>query len=52
MSKNIDKNVRKSLISKYSQKLLDHAKKSTTDAPKTASKGVNQKLAEAPDDLI
>ena len=34
VAKNIDKN----LSSKYSQKLLDSAKKSTTDAIKTASK--------------
>ena len=34
MSKNIGKN----LSNKYSQKLLDSGKKSTTDAIKTASK--------------
>ena len=32
------KNLCKSLSNKYSQKLLDSAKKSTTDAIKTASK--------------
>ena len=42
----------KSLSSKYSQKLLDSAKKSTTDAIKTASKRAIQKTAEATDDLI
>ena len=36
----------------YSQKLLDHAKKSATDALKTSSKRVIQKTAEATDDLI
>ena len=34
----IDKNVSKTFSGKYSQKLLDHAKHSTTDALKTASK--------------
>ena len=33
------KNMGKSLSNKYGQKLLDSAKKSTTDAMKTASKG-------------
>ena len=37
---------------KYGQKLLDSAKKSTTDAIKTASKRVIQKTAEATGDLI
>ena len=46
------KNMGKSLSSKYSQKLLDSAKKSTTDAIKTASKRAIQKTAEATDDLI
>ena len=32
------KNISKNLNSKYSQKLLDHAKQSATDALKTASK--------------
>ena len=41
-----------SLSNKYSQKLLDSAKKSTTDAIKTASKRAIQKTAEATDDLI
>ena len=36
-AKNIGKNISKNLSSKYSQKLLDHAKQSTTDALKTAS---------------
>ena len=47
----MDKNVGKN-ISKYSQKLFDHAKQSITDALKTASKRENQKTAEASGDLI
>ena len=46
------KNIGKSLSNKYSQKLLDSAKKSTTDAIKTASKRAIQKTAEATGDLI
>ena len=42
----------KSLTNKYSQKLLDSAKKSTTDAIKTASKRAIQKTAEATGGLI
>ena len=42
----------KSLSNKYGQKLLDSAKKSTTDAIKTASKRAIQKAAEATGDLI
>ena len=45
-------NMGKSLSNKYSQKLLDSAKKSTTDAIKTASKRAIQKTAEATGDLI
>ena len=37
------KNMGKSLSNKYSQKLLDSAKKPTTDAIKTASKKSNSK---------
>ena len=48
----IDKNMTKSLSDKYSQKLLDHAKQSATDAFKTASKRAIQKTAEATGDLI
>ena len=40
------------MSNKYSQKLLDTAKKFTTDAIKTASKRVIQKTAEATGDLI
>ena len=46
------KNMGKSLSNKYGQKLLDSAKKSTTDAIKTASKRAIQKAAEATGDLI
>ena len=42
----------KSLSNKYVQKRLDSAKKSTTDAIKTASKRAIQKTAEATGDLI
>ena len=42
----------KNLSNKYSQKLIDTAKKSTTDALKTASKRVIQKTAEATSDLV
>ena len=42
----------KSLSNKYGQKLLDSAKKSTTDTIKTASKRVIQKTTEAAGDLI
>ena len=38
IAKNIVKIINKNLTSKYSQKLLDHAKKSATLALKTASK--------------
>ena len=46
------KNMSKSLSNKYGQKLLDGAKKSTTDAIKTTSKRVVQKTAEETGDLI
>ena len=42
----------KDLSKKYSQKLLDSAKKSTTDAIKTASNRAIQKAAKATGDLI
>ena len=45
------KNMGKNLSNKYWQKHLDSAKKSTTDAIKTASKRVIQKTAEATSDL-
>ena len=40
------------MSNKHSQKLLDHAKQSVTDALRTNSKGVIQKAAEATGDLI
>ena len=46
------KNMGKSLSSKYSQNILDSAKKSTTDVIKTASKRAIQKTAEATGGLI
>ena len=46
------KNMGKSLSNKYGQKLLDSAKKSTTDATKTASKRAIQKTAEGTGGLI
>ena len=46
------KNMGKSLSNKYGQKLLDSAKKSTTDAIKTASKRAIQKSAETTGGLI
>ena len=46
------KNMGKNLSNKYSQKLIDTAKKSTTDAIKTVSKRAIQKKAEATGDLI
>ena len=44
--------VAKNMSNKYSQKLVDTAKKSATDAIKTASKRTIQKTAEATGDLI
>ena len=38
MDRNVGKNISKTLSSKYSEKLLDHAKESATDALKTTSK--------------
>ena len=46
------KNMVKSLSNKYGQKPLESAKKSTTDAIKTASKRAIQKTAEATGDLL
>ena len=51
MGRNIGKYISKNVSSKYTQKLLDHAKQSATDALKTASRAI-QKTAEATDDLI
>ena len=46
------KNISKSLSSKYSHKLLDHAKQCATDALKSVSKRAIQEIAEATGDLI
>ena len=46
------KNIGKNLSNKYGQKLIDTAKKSTTDEIKTASKREIQRTAEATGDLI
>ena len=46
------RNMGKNLSSKDGQKLLDSAKKSTTDAIKIASKRAVQKTAETTGDLI
>ena len=46
------KNMGAHLSNKYGQKLLDGAKKSTTDAIRTASKRAIQKIAEVTRDLI
>ena len=43
----LQKNIGKNLSNKYGQKLLNSAKKSTTDAIKTAPKRAIQKTAEA-----
>ena len=54
-ARNIDTHaakVAKNMSNKYSQKLDDIAKKSATDAIKTASKRAIQKTAEATGDLI
>ena len=51
-SKNIGKSISEKVSSKYSQNLLDHAKQSATDALKTTSKIVIQKIAETTGYLI
>ena len=52
MGKNIGKNISKTLSDKYSQKLLDYAKQSTTDALKTTPKKGIKKKAEVTRDLV
>ena len=52
LCKNTSTNISKTVSGKYSQKLLDHAKQSATDALKTASKRANQKTAEETGDFI
>ena len=46
------KNMGKNLNNKYGHKLIDTAKKSTTDAIKTSSKRVIQKITEATGDFV
>ena len=46
------KNISKNLTNKYSQKIIDTAKKSATDTIKTASQQAIQKAAEATGDLV
>ena len=46
------RNTNKNLSNKYSQKIIESAKKSATDPIKTASKRPIQKTAEATGDLI
>ena len=46
------KNISKNLSNKYGQKIIDTAKKSSTNAIKTASQWAIQKTAEATDDLV
>ena len=48
---NMDKNICQNLSCKNNQKLLDHAKQSTSDALKTASKRAIQKTTEVSGDL-
>ena len=48
IGKNIGINISKSLNSKYSQKILDHAKKSATDALKLLQKESFKKQREQP----
>ena len=52
MGKNIGKNLSKNLSGIYTEKRLNHAKKSATDALNTTSKRVIQKTAETTGDLI
>ena len=46
------RNTGKNMSNKYGQKLADNAKKSATNAIKTASKRAIQKTAEVPRDLV
>ena len=52
MGENDGRNITKNLSSKYSQKLLDRARKSATDAHKTSSKQATRKTAAATGNLI
>ena len=46
------RHIRKNVSSKYNQKLLDHVTLSATNAFKTSSKRLIQKIAEATGDII
>ena len=46
------KNIGKNLINKYGQKIIDTAKKSATDAIKTAAQRAIRKTAETTGDLV
>ena len=52
MGKNIGKNISKNLSDKYSQKIIDHAKISATNALKTSSKRFIQKITETTGDFV
>ena len=52
IGKIIGKNISKNLSGKYSQKLLDHAKQSASNALRASSKREIQKTAEEADCLI
>ena len=52
MGKNIGKTISKKLSCKYSQKLLDHAKQSATDALKTILKRLDWNTGKTNGDLI
>ena len=52
MCKNVGENIGKNVSRNYSQKRLDHAKKSATDVLKTFSKRVIQKRAETTCDIM
>ena len=52
MGKNIGKTISKKLSGKYSQKLLDHAKQSATDALKTILKRLDWNTGKTNGDLI
>ena len=51
-AKNMGKDTRKNLTSKYSSKILSHAKQCATDSLKTVSKRATQKTGETIGDLI
>ena len=52
MNLSFAKNIGKNLSNKYSQKIIDTAKKSETDTIKTVSQWAIQKTAEATGDLV